>query len=253
MVGFLSASQKPPSYRKPMSATRIHIPQPCSVAWATMTPTANGRHCAACQTEVVDFTHMSEDEVRAYLAAHRGARVCGLLAAPKTVPRHYKRRRPLLAVAALFGWQLAASCAGKPPQRLPAVTVAVVSAAPQITIRGQVVDDSLHGSQPRGGIYVFVGGTKYGAITDAQGNFVLTFDEAGPLVIDRKVKLYIPPVAFATQDEQLTVNLEEHATELPAVLIRLRSIAERGLVKGKAILVQPPVPLSKMKSSGKRK
>ncbi|WP_262490091.1 hypothetical protein [Hymenobacter glacialis] len=31
---------------------RISIPQPCAQPWAAMTPTAHGRHCDACATEV---------------------------------------------------------------------------------------------------------------------------------------------------------------------------------------------------------
>ena len=53
----------------PQRSTAIHIPQPCPESWAAMTPTAQGRHCAVCATEVVDFTRMSEAEVLAFLAA----------------------------------------------------------------------------------------------------------------------------------------------------------------------------------------
>ena len=45
----------------------IAIPQPCHEKWKHMQPTATGRHCAACQESVVDFTAMSDAEVVAFL------------------------------------------------------------------------------------------------------------------------------------------------------------------------------------------
>ncbi|WP_426060569.1 hypothetical protein [Hymenobacter sp. B1770] len=65
------------------TSLRISIPQPCAQPWAAMSPTANGRHCAACATEVVDFTHLSDMEIMAYLARQGSRRVCALARVPR--------------------------------------------------------------------------------------------------------------------------------------------------------------------------
>ncbi len=65
----------------PAMSTSMHlqIPTPCSENWSAMDLVEKGRHCAACQKTVVDFTGMSDAEVvRAISQA--GSNVCGRLA-----------------------------------------------------------------------------------------------------------------------------------------------------------------------------
>ncbi|MBF9239042.1 carboxypeptidase-like regulatory domain-containing protein [Hymenobacter sp. BT683] len=59
----------------------LSIPQPCHESWAAMMPTTAGRHCAACQKNVVDFTLKTDAEILAYLAGAANARICGRFAA----------------------------------------------------------------------------------------------------------------------------------------------------------------------------
>jgi hypothetical protein len=59
-----------------MPPLAIHIPQPCTESWEAMTPTGAGRHCAACQKTVVDFTWKTDAEILAYLASASGE-TCG--------------------------------------------------------------------------------------------------------------------------------------------------------------------------------
>lgn len=102
-----------------MPQPSVHIPTPCPVSLQALAPTAAGWHCARCQTEVIDFTRLSEAEVLAYLAERRGQRVCAAMQVP-LVPQPYKQlwgpRRWLLAVATLLGWH---SAAALPPQLPP--------------------------------------------------------------------------------------------------------------------------------------
>ncbi|MGI4870001.1 MAG: hypothetical protein ACRYFX_02350 [Janthinobacterium lividum] len=74
-----------------MRQTTIHLPAPCAENWAAMTPAAAGRHCAACQTQVVDFTHMTDGEVVAFLRQNANV-TCGRF-------RESQLSRPLLAAA----------------------------------------------------------------------------------------------------------------------------------------------------------
>lgn len=55
--------------------SRISIPAPCPASWAEMTPAPGGRHCAACNKVVVDFSSMNTAEATAYLQRHPEA--CG--------------------------------------------------------------------------------------------------------------------------------------------------------------------------------
>jgi hypothetical protein len=59
-----------------MNSLTIRIPTPCAESWAAMTPTGGGRHCAACQKTVVNFTQNTDAEILAYLAQATG-RTCG--------------------------------------------------------------------------------------------------------------------------------------------------------------------------------
>lgn len=76
-----------------MQPVIIHQPAPCHENWDAMTPTGAGRYCAACQTQVVDFTHMTDEEVLAFLPHTIPGNRCGLF-------REDQVGRPLVAAAA---------------------------------------------------------------------------------------------------------------------------------------------------------
>jgi hypothetical protein len=56
----------------------LSIPQPCHERWDAMTPSEKGRFCASCQTQVVDFTGLSDREVIQLIERSSG-KVCGRL------------------------------------------------------------------------------------------------------------------------------------------------------------------------------
>ncbi|MEO7312150.1 MAG: hypothetical protein ABIX01_17235 [Chitinophagaceae bacterium] len=56
---------------------QIKVPKPCHEDWDAMTPTSRGAFCGACAKDVVDFTNMSDDEVKHYLLNRSGDKVCG--------------------------------------------------------------------------------------------------------------------------------------------------------------------------------
>jgi protein TonB len=51
--------------------------QACHENWQQMTPTAQGRHCAACNREVIDFTQATTADLHRARAAAPGGRLCG--------------------------------------------------------------------------------------------------------------------------------------------------------------------------------
>ena len=206
-----------------------------------MTPTAAGRHCAACHTEVVDFTRLTDAEMLAYLAARPGQRVCAAMPAP-LVPRPTQRlpglRRWLLALAALLGGQRLAA-APLPP--LPLRLVAVLRPAmgqEQVVIRGAVLDDSLH--VPVAGAYVFINDTRYGAVTDAQGEFVLSLPADWVPARQAELVLTVSAGYFTFEPQRVAVRLAGNPHPAP-LTVRLKSQFGRGRITGKVALAKPPV------------
>ena len=53
------------------------MPQPCSENWEQMTPSGCGRHCAACDKVVIDFTGMSNKQIGDLIAQRSGEKLCG--------------------------------------------------------------------------------------------------------------------------------------------------------------------------------
>lgn len=56
---------------------KISIPVPCHENWDGMAPSGNGRFCNICSKTVVDFTRMTDEEVKNYLLASKDNKPCG--------------------------------------------------------------------------------------------------------------------------------------------------------------------------------
>jgi hypothetical protein len=177
-------------------SSRISIPQSCAQPWAAMVPSANGRHCAACATEVVDFTRMSDAEILAFMKSRQVQPVCALMVAPAVEPQHPKRvpglRRWVLAGLALLGWHPLTSCVTNPPKALPAhATTAPADPAAaqtqQLIITGQVFDGNSKTAVAQ--VRVFINGSQYGTVTDEQGRFELRMLRNWELIASGTVEL----------------------------------------------------------------
>lgn len=55
----------------------LQIPEPCQENWNEMTPENKGRFCGSCQKTVVDFTEMSDEQVKHYLLDNKHKNTCG--------------------------------------------------------------------------------------------------------------------------------------------------------------------------------
>jgi hypothetical protein len=55
----------------------VSVPNPCHASWDKMKPQENGRHCNSCDKIVVDFTSMSDEELRDYFKQHQSQKFCG--------------------------------------------------------------------------------------------------------------------------------------------------------------------------------
>ena len=224
------------------SCPTFSIPQPCYQSWAAMTPTAAGRHCGACQTEVVDFTRMGEAQVLAYLAARKGQPVCGLITAPTTMPQHYKRssapRRWLLAALALLGWQ-GPALAG-PPVLPPVADNGSKPPKPggPVVVRGTVLDD--RDGRPVPNARVFINDTKYGATTDAKGCFELVMPATWAPIKKGKFVLRIEGSPFDFNPKEVAVAVPR-ANKPLKLTVTMQSIENRGRVMGKMTRPEEPI------------
>lgn len=221
----------------------LSIPQPCPRSWAAMTPTADGRHCAACSTEVVDFTRLSDAEIRAYLAARPAQRVCARLAAPAGAPAYYPKssapRRWLLAALALLGWQAPPAQAG-PPALPPLEDTGAKPPKPggQVIVRGAVIDDQ--SGEPVAGARVLIKGTNYGTVTDAQGRFELVMAASWKPLKAGIVPLHIEGSPFDFQPYDIKLNYRKHPKPF-SLTVRLLSIPDRGQIMGRLMVPAPPL------------
>lgn len=60
-----------------MSKIKLSINEPCHEKWKNMTATQQGRFCASCQKEVVDFTGMSDTAMFEFFKDRQAGSVCG--------------------------------------------------------------------------------------------------------------------------------------------------------------------------------
>ncbi len=55
----------------------LSIPEPCHENWNEMLPLEKGAFCATCSKAVIDFTNLSDEEVRNYFFQNKGQKTCG--------------------------------------------------------------------------------------------------------------------------------------------------------------------------------
>jgi hypothetical protein len=53
------------------------IPQPCRENWNEMTPREQGAFCKTCSETVIDFTKLSDEEIKNYFLRHPEKKICG--------------------------------------------------------------------------------------------------------------------------------------------------------------------------------
>ncbi|TGD78569.1 carboxypeptidase-like regulatory domain-containing protein [Hymenobacter wooponensis] len=217
----------------------LSVPKPCHENWQAMTPAAQGRHCAACDKVVVDFTRMTDMEILVYLGQSSGTS-CGRF-------RREQLNRPLVAPVAVATWRkrwvalaamiglgtTAASTQGRaqqPPRpvRVPqTITLGMVASQPSVSpiptplppllVRGVIVDSATHELLP--GVTVLLADTNIGISTDAQGEFELLLPDSYRQ--STSVKLLISYVGYEGQQLQLNPHTATQQTITLAASTRL--------------------------------
>ena len=208
-------------------AISLSIPQPCSESWAAMTPTATGRHCAACAKTVVDFTQRTDAEILVYLAGAASGRTCGRFAAgqlerplQRTVLAAPTRWRAwLAAVVAVWSLRETAGTAAKaqtPMEMRRKVGAAIVPSDQLRTmrkpdyeeatggriLRGVVVDAATHEVLP--GVTVLLKDTQIGTSTKSDGSFELVVPVE--LAVPTGVNVRVSSVGYQSQLRMLSLE-----------------------------------------------
>ena len=154
-----------------------------------MTPTGSGRHCAACQQTVVDFSQKTDAEILAYFQQAGKNQGCGRfrttqLARPLALPDASatgRWRAWLAALATVWSLRLGVRQEAQAQLARPAIAVstspeptasAALAPAASIRITGVVVDSASHEKMP--GVTVVLQGTSLGTSSDENGQFSLT-------------------------------------------------------------------------------
>ena len=130
-----------------------------------MKPSEHGRLCAKCDRQLIDFTRMSEDEIRAFHLRNPGT--CGLY----SLSQFHLPGSQLAAAAAAAAIGLAAPAVvhAEPKPPMSEMVQSQVAPADSVLVMGTVVDSATN--QPIAGAQVMAIGTRFGAITDSSGQF----------------------------------------------------------------------------------
>lgn len=215
-----------------------------------MRPVGTGRHCAACQKTVIDFTQQTDTEILAYLARAAG-NTCGRFRAgqvgrPLQLPEARGRWRrwlaALLAVGSLRAMSLRAAAqvptyatgstpvATVPaPGELPAAGPPVAGHLPIDTVavvQGVVCDTKC---VPLPGVTVVIKNTTRGTTTDLEGKFRLALEPD-----ESAVQLVFSSVGFIRQEHTVTIR--------PGSPARLEVPLEEDAVGLADISFRPPWP-----------
>lgn len=235
-------------------AIALSIPQPCSESWDAMTPTSAGRHCAACQKTVVDFTQKTDAELLAYFA-QPSAGTCGRFWAdqlarpiqPAEVLAPVSRWRVWLAAAATV-WSLREATSLQAGAKVPTPVHhpkkkagrAVPRAwAPALLIRGVVRDAATN--VPVHGVAVFLKAENRSATTDSAGRFSLRVPAGRPLRAHHALVLH----SFGYESQ--TVAVPRSGTLVVTVAVALRPDASAAGAEVTGIM---PVQHRQMVSGG---
>ena len=148
---------------KNVKKSQLRVNTPCHENWDDMSPTQQGKFCGVCETEVVDFEAMSDEQVEQFFANYKGGHLCGkirqkettlplLQSPPATVqpfqPTHWRK----IAAGLLLATSLAA-CKSKPHsnevEKIGKVDEVVVMGKPAVpnhlTLQNLLKGDGLQG------------------------------------------------------------------------------------------------------------
>ncbi|RSK46553.1 peptidase associated/transthyretin-like domain-containing protein [Hymenobacter perfusus] len=232
--------------------SRISIPAPCPACWADMTAAPGGRHCAACNKVVVDFSSMNTAEATAYLQRHPEA--CGRFKPEQINP--LSNWAPWLAAAVLA----LSSCETSPstnstmsPELLAKETL--VHHQDSILVHGKVVDKG-SGQPLARAIIISEQDTSLHTRTNADGTFTLLLPRSlrGTQLVaaqpmpdhltpnDPEPGLYIPRYFAAEEDAPAVIQLRNPGPMIGQPILELQENYSPAVMSRIMHLAPPPPP-----------
>jgi len=181
-----------------MKSVEIKIDRPCSEKWESFEKRGINGFCGSCQKEVVDFTKMSNTEIKDYFLNTKGE-VCGRMRKNQqgtfTFERTSKTQKflsSLVAAGAMLMTSIPAISQEK--DKIEVVQLAEedrINVSPKV-VSGVVTDDS---GETLPGVNVVIKGTTIGTNTDLDGNYRITIKRGSSLVFSF--------VGFETQEVEI--------------------------------------------------
>lgn len=246
---------------------QLTIPEPCHENWDKMTPLEQGRFCASCQKQVVDFTNMSDRQLAVFfkkpiLSLSKEGSVCGRFQQDQLDRDMEIQKKRIPWVKYFFQFALPAflmsakaSAQGKVRVTGDTITVPVQThvtlgmvAMPtceveksniEKIITGKVVDQSGFGIA---GATIAVKGTRIATLTDSAGSFKLNLKDVGD-----KIVLVTSFIGFVSQE--VVVNVKTYSTPQNIQMITMpyqiagEVVVVAGLIMPKKSRPKPAVPL----------
>lgn len=172
----------------------INIPEPCHEEWNKMTPKDKGRHCAACNKTVVDFTQQSDEQIIKSLESK--GNLCGRFKTQqldRDIVFAHKEKNNYWSIAAsgLFAFMAIgnqnAYAQGEPkPVKADTLVRPMVkgkvatSVLDQQLIYGTVTD--VDDKTPLPGVNILIKGTNKGVTSDFDGNYTIKVKKGDILI-----------------------------------------------------------------------
>jgi len=152
----------------------VTIASPCSENWEKFQAVENARFCSECSQNVVDLTHLVDQELARFLASTKGD-LCGRLRKDQLRSRHQPSRLGFGWMhTAVLGTLLAITATVSNGQTVPPasgttrVEANTSTSTQEFVVKGAVVDET---KEPLIGANVVLKGSRIGTATDKDGRF----------------------------------------------------------------------------------
>lgn len=195
----------------------LRIPEPCGEDWQKMTPAEQGRVCARCSKEVIDFTRMSQQEIADKIASMQNP--CGRFRTPQLsrTYRTYSKNWPKFPLVRKMGMALSIGATltfahatyAQQPDATPqvqtdengvAIPPSTESPSPGRVITGKMIEEGT--GEPLPFATVVVKNSSIGTMADENGNFKLEI----PDYLDQHVVLQGRYVGYANVEVEVPDN-----------------------------------------------
>ena len=233
---------------------QLAITSPCQQNWSDMKSQPDGHFCMNCSKIVIDFTAMSDNEIRKYMENNQG-KVCGRLhtsQANRFLEYHEPTKRSSLyaLLSILLFIQSNYTIASNLSEEQEVITITIpqniiaqnkevnehtLDNQPKRTIKGQITDDKF---LPLQGATIFLKGSKIGTVADKNGRFSLTIPDTH---LQGKKVLEITYISFEKQE--LILTKKDYNNE-----IKIKMVESCNHLLGEVIIVGPQSKSKKKKS-----